>query len=62
MMKEPTKKDFMQARDVWAARVVNIRAELVAAEAGFNYCQTEADSLPEDPEDPMPESAKEMLK
>lgn len=56
---EPTKEDYEKAREVWAARVINIRAELVAAEAGYNHCATKAKELPD--EDPMPEEAKEMV-
>lgn len=59
-MKEPTKEDYSKARDIWAARVINIKAELVAAQAGFDFCQTKFEELPE--EDPMPEGVKELVK
>lgn len=56
---DPTKEDYKKAREVWAARVINIQAELVAAQAGYDYCATKAKEMPE--EDPMPEEAKVML-
>lgn len=61
MMKEPTKKDYEKARDIWAARVINIEAELIAARAGFGFCQDKFDEFPEEEEDPMPEEAKAMV-
>ena len=56
---EPTKEDYEKAREVWAARVINIRAELVAAQAGYDYCADKIKEFPE--EDPMPEEAKEVI-
>lgn len=58
-MAEPTKKDFAQARDAWAARVINIEAELIAARAGFGFCSDKFDEMPD--EDPMPKEVKEVL-
>ena len=59
-MKEPTKEDYSKARDIWAARVINIEAELVAARAGFGYCSDKFNEFPED--DPMPKEVKELVK
>ncbi len=58
-MTEPTKKDYEKAREVWAARVINIECELVAAKAGFEYCSKKIKECPE--EDPMPEEVKEVI-
>ena len=56
---EPTKQDYEKARETWAARVINIEAELRAAQAGYDYCAQKAKEMPD--EDPMPEPAKEIL-
>ena len=59
-MTEPTKEDYNKAREIWAARVINIEAELVAAKAGFEYCANKVAEFPED--DPMPEEIKDIVK
>ena len=61
-MGEPTKKDYGNARDIWAARVINIEAELVAARAGFGFCSDKFDEFPEESEDPKPEGVDELTK
>ena len=61
-MIEPTKDDYSKARDVWAARVINIEAELVAARAGFGFCSDKFEEIPEPEEDPMPEGVKDLVK
>lgn len=58
-MAEPTKKDYEKAREVWAARVINIEAELVAARAGFGFCADKYEEFPEEADpDPKPEELK----
>lgn len=59
-MKEPTKEDYSKARDIWAARIINIEAELVAAKAGFGYVSDKFNEFPED--DPMPKEVKDLVK
>ena len=58
-MPEPNKKDYENARDAWAARVINIEAELIAARAGFGFCADKVDEFLED--DPMPEEVKKIV-
>lgn len=55
-MVEPTKKDYEQAREVWASRLINLQAEERACKAGFDFCAKKAKEAPE-VEDPMPVEA-----
>ena len=55
-----TKKDYEKAREVWAARIINIECELHAAKAGYDFVEKKFSEFPDD--DPMPEEVKDIVK